>query len=202
MSNSVSAVVRPAGLAASQGLITIAYLKDPTAPQWAEWPDVVAWHKFVDGYLPGVEKQDAFVVYPYAVAATLVSVLERCGDDLTRANIMKQAASLQDLEVPMLLPNIKINTSATNFNPIQKIRLQRFLDDRWDYSLAAWMAFAEPQAKEPGAAGPPAAKAAPPKTSDPSRPPRRSRPRNERGSLWLAEVLPSEQILWPEPPGF
>jgi branched-chain amino acid transport system substrate-binding protein len=162
VSNSVSAVLRPAGLAASQGLVTIAYLKDPTAPQWAEWPDVVAWHKFMDAYLPGVEKQDAFLVYSYAVTATLIAVLEGCGDDLTRANIMKQASSLQDLDVPMLLPNIKISTSATNYNPIQKIRLQRFLEDRWDYSLAAWMAFAEPEDKEakPPEA-PPAAKAAP-----------------------------------------
>jgi len=162
VSNSVNAVLRPAGLAASQGLITITYLKDPNAPQWAEWPDVKAWHTFMDGYMPGVAKQDAFVVYAYAVTATLVEVLERCGDDLTRANIMKQASDLQDLEVPMLLPYIKINTSATNYNPIQKMRLQRFLEDRWDYSLAAWMAFAEPQAEGPAQPAPLAAgKAAP-----------------------------------------
>src|SRR5262249_39353212 len=76
VSNSVNAVLRPAGLAASQGLITITYLKDPTAPQWAESPDVMAWHKFMDEYLPGAAKQDAFAVYAYAVTATLVAVLE------------------------------------------------------------------------------------------------------------------------------
>src|SRR5262245_47574639 len=186
VSSPVGAVLRPAGFAASQGLITIAYLKDATAQQWAEWPDVVAWHKFMDTYMPQAEKRDSFYVYAYAVSATLVAVLERCGDDLTRANVMKQAAGLQDLEVPMLLPNIRISTGP-NYDSIRKLRLQRFLGERWDYSLAAWMAFAPPEAQQqeapaaaaapkaaPAAAkGAPAAKAAPPKASGSPRPPRK-----------------------------
>jgi branched-chain amino acid transport system substrate-binding protein len=181
VSNTVAAVLRPAGFAASQGLITITYLKDPTAPQWAASPDVVAWHKFMDQYLPQAEKQDAFRTYAYAVSATLLAVLERCGDELTRANVMKQATGLKDLEVPMLLPYIRISTGP-DYNTIRKLRLQRFLGERWDYSLAAWMVFAPPEPKEPAQRQPPpaaakaapaAAKASPPKASGPPRPPRK-----------------------------
>jgi branched-chain amino acid transport system substrate-binding protein len=119
VSTSIGAVMKPAGLMASQGTITTAYLKDATDPQWATWPDMVEWNKFMDRYLPQGDKSNSYHVYAYAVSATLIEVLKRCGDDLTRANIMSQATSLKDLEVPLLLPNIKINTDATNFFPIQ-----------------------------------------------------------------------------------
>jgi branched-chain amino acid transport system substrate-binding protein len=152
VSTSIGAVMKPAGFMASQGTITTAYLKDATDPQWATWPDMVEWNKFMDRYLPQGDKSNSYHVYAYAVSSTLIEVLKRCGDDLTRANIMSQAASLKDLEVPLLLPNIKINTDATNFYPIQSVRLQRFKGGTWDYSLAAWLAFETEQKGTLGAA--------------------------------------------------
>jgi branched-chain amino acid transport system substrate-binding protein len=83
-------------------------------------------------YYPTGNLADSFNVYAYAVAATMREVLQRCGDDLTRANVMRQAASLTDLVIPMLLPGIKINTSATDFYPIQSVRLQRFKGETWE----------------------------------------------------------------------
>ena len=133
--------MKPAGFEASQGIITTAYLKDATDPQWATWPDMVAWNAFMDKYQPQGDKSSSYHVYAYAVSSTLIEVLKRCGNDLTRANIMSQAANLNDLEVPLLLPNIKVNTSPTNFYPIQSVRLQRFRGDMWEYSLMAWLAF-------------------------------------------------------------
>jgi branched-chain amino acid transport system substrate-binding protein len=147
VSTSVGAVMKPAGFEASQGIITTAYLKDATDPQWSAWPDMVDWNRFMDTYLPQGDKSSSYHVYAYAVSSTLIEVLRRCGDDLTRANIMSQAANLRDLEVPMLLPNIKINTDPTNFYPIQSVRLQRFRGETWEYSLAAWLAFTPPEAR-------------------------------------------------------
>jgi branched-chain amino acid transport system substrate-binding protein len=141
VSTSVGAVMKPAGFEASQGIITTAYLKDATDPQWATWPDMVAWNNFMDKYLPQGDKSSSFHVYAYAVSSTVIEVLKRCGDNLTRANIMNQATNLNELEVPLLLPNMKVNTSPTNFYPIRSVRLQRFRGETWDYSLAAWLAF-------------------------------------------------------------
>ena len=87
---------------------------------------MVAWRAFMDKFYPNGDKTSTFPVYGYAVSSTLLEVLKRAGDNLTRENVMKQAASLKGLEVPLLLPGIKINTSATDFYPIQSVRLQRF----------------------------------------------------------------------------
>jgi branched-chain amino acid transport system substrate-binding protein len=125
VSASIGAVINPAGFDASQGIITAQYLKDATDPQWNSSPDMVEWNKFMDKYMPQGDKSSIFPVYGYAVTATMVEVLKRCGDNLTRENIMKQAASLKNLEVPMLLPGIKITTSATDFYPIQAVQLAR-----------------------------------------------------------------------------
>jgi ABC-type branched-subunit amino acid transport system substrate-binding protein len=132
VSASVNSVLRPAGIEASQGVITAAYLKDPTDRQWEGAPDFVAWKAWMQTYNPNGNLADAFNVYAYAVSATMHVVLQRCGDELTRANVMQQAASMRDLEVPMLLPGIKINTSATDFYPIQSVRLQRFKGETWE----------------------------------------------------------------------
>jgi len=152
VATSVGGVIKPAGFDAAQGIITTAYLKDPTAPQFAESPDVVEWGKFIERYLPQADKTSSWFAYAYAVSATLEEVLKRSGDDLTRDNLMKQAASLKDVEVPMLLPHLKVDT--TGFNPIQSVRLQRFLGERWDYSLAAWLAFVPAERPAPVAAAP------------------------------------------------
>ncbi len=125
VSASIGAVIRPAGFDAAQGVITAQYIKDSTDKQWASSPDMVAWNQFMDKFYPQGDKTSTFPVYAYAVSATLHEVLKRCGDTLTRENVMKQAASLKDLEVPLLLPGIKVNTSATDFYPIQSVRLAR-----------------------------------------------------------------------------
>ncbi|HZT47154.1 MAG TPA: ABC transporter substrate-binding protein, partial [Hyphomicrobiaceae bacterium] len=125
VSSSFGAVFKPAGLEASQGIILALYRKDPADPQWANAPDIAAWKAFMAKYMPGADLRDDGHNYGYAVANTLVQVLKNCGDDLTRANVMKQAASLKGYEAPMLLPGIKINTSATDFYPIQAVRLAR-----------------------------------------------------------------------------
>ena len=125
VSASIGAVIKPAGFDNAQGIITAQYLKDATDPQWKGSADMIAWNAFMDKYMPQADKTNSFHVTGYAVTTTLVEVLKRCGDDLTRANIMKQAANLKDLDVPMLLPGIKINTSPTDFFPIQAVQLSR-----------------------------------------------------------------------------
>ncbi|MGE5513365.1 MAG: ABC transporter substrate-binding protein [Bacteroidota bacterium] len=125
VSSSFATVFKPAGLDASQGIILALYRKDANDPQWAKSPDVIAWKEFMAKYQPGVDIKDDGANFGYAVTNTLIEVLKRCGDNLTRENVMKQAASLHNLEVPMLLPGIKISTSATDFYPIQSVRLAR-----------------------------------------------------------------------------
>ena len=115
VSDSIGAVMKPAGFDNGQGIIVAQYRKDTTDPQWASSPDVVAWKAFMAKYMPSADPKDNAHVYGYAVSFTLEQVLKQCGDDLTRANVMKQAASLRELEVPLLLPGIKVNTSATDF---------------------------------------------------------------------------------------
>jgi branched-chain amino acid transport system substrate-binding protein len=132
VSASVESVLIPAGLEASQGIITAAYLKDPTDKQWQTAPDFKVWKAWMEKYNPNASLIDSFNVFAYSVSLTMHEVLKRCGDELTRANLMKQAASLRDLEIPMLLPGIKINTSPTGFHPIQSVRLQRFKGETWD----------------------------------------------------------------------
>ncbi|WIM11337.1 ABC transporter substrate-binding protein [Enhydrobacter sp.] len=131
VSASVAAVLKPAGFENSKGIITAAYLKDATDPQWADYPDFKEWQAWMKKYLPEANPADGGNVYAYAVSATMQHVLAACGDELTRANLMKQAASMRNLEVPMLLPGIKINTSPTDFYPIQSVRLARFDGEKW-----------------------------------------------------------------------
>jgi branched-chain amino acid transport system substrate-binding protein len=132
VSSSVGGVIKPAGFDRAQGIISAAYLKDPTDPQWKTDPEMKAWNAFMDKYLPSADKSDADNVYAYAVARTMVQVLNQCGNDLTRANIMKQAANLRDYDPGMLLPGIKINTSPTEFAPIQQLQLMQFKGQTWD----------------------------------------------------------------------
>jgi branched-chain amino acid transport system substrate-binding protein len=132
VSASVTSVLKPAGLDNSQGIITAAYLKDPSDKQWENDADFKEWRTWLQKYLPNANPADFFNAYAYAVSATMREVLKRCGNELTHANLMKQAASLRDLAVPMLLPGIRINTSATDFYPIQAVRLQRFKGDTWE----------------------------------------------------------------------
>jgi branched-chain amino acid transport system substrate-binding protein len=101
------------------------YRKDPNDPQWKDAADVKAWREFMAKYMPNSDVRDDSHNYGYSVSHTMIEVLKKCGDTLTRENVMKQAASLKGFEAPMLLPGIKINTSATDFYPIQSVRLGR-----------------------------------------------------------------------------
>jgi branched-chain amino acid transport system substrate-binding protein len=131
VSGSVGAVLQPAGLEASKGIITVQYLKDPTDPQWKNDAGYKDWLAFMQKYYPDGNVTDIFNVYGYAAAQTLAQVLKQSGSDLSRANVMKQAANIKDLALPMLLPGIKINTSPTDFYPIEQEQLAKFDGERW-----------------------------------------------------------------------
>jgi branched-chain amino acid transport system substrate-binding protein len=132
VSASVAAVLKPAGLENSQGIVTAAYTKDPTDKQWDDAPDMKAWRAFMAKNMPNANTGDASYAYAYCVAHLMVEALKRCGDELTRANIMKQAAGFHNFPLPMLLPGITISTSATDFYPIQAVQLARFKGESWD----------------------------------------------------------------------
>jgi branched-chain amino acid transport system substrate-binding protein len=132
VSASIGSVITPAGMENAQGIISSNYLKDPTDPQWKTDAGMKAWNEFLDKYFPEANRSDASVMYAYTVAQGLVHVLKACGDNLTRENIMKQAASIKDLELGGLLPGIKVNTSATDFAPLAQLRLMKFKGDTWD----------------------------------------------------------------------
>ncbi len=126
VSNSVGSVLKPAGLENSKGVLSTNYIKDPTDPTWKDDPAIREWAAFMDKYFPEGDKTSTFSVYGYATAQTLVQVLKQCGDDLTRENVMKQATNLRDFEVGLLLPGIKINTSPTDYYPIEQMQMSRF----------------------------------------------------------------------------
>jgi branched-chain amino acid transport system substrate-binding protein len=128
---SVASTLKPAGFENSKGIITAFYLKDPTDPQWATAPDFLEWKAFMAKYIPQGNLADASYTYGYSVSCTMRHVLTQCGDNLTRTNLMQQAASMKDLVVPLLLPGIKINTSATDFYPIQSVQMARFDGEAW-----------------------------------------------------------------------
>ena len=132
VSASTANVMKPAGLEFSQGVISATYAKDSTDPQWNDDPGMKDYKAFLAKYVPEVNVADSSAVTGYNMAQTMAAVLKQCGDDLTRANVMKQAASIKDLEQGGLLPGIKINTSATDFSPIEQLRLMRFKGERWE----------------------------------------------------------------------
>jgi len=131
VSSSVSAVLKPAGLEASKDLITALYMKEVTDPQWASDKGFLDWMAFMKKYYPEGNTQDQFNAYGYTVAMNLVHVLRQAGNDLSRENIMRQAANMKNLELPLLLPGIRINTSSSDFAPIQQEQLGRFNGERW-----------------------------------------------------------------------
>jgi branched-chain amino acid transport system substrate-binding protein len=132
VSTSVATVLKPAGLEKSKGLITAIYAKDPTDARWKDDPGFQEYAGFIAKYMSPNDLIDFNAVYGFGVAATMVQVLKQCGNDLSRGNIMKQAASLKDLELPMLLPGIKINTSPDNFSPIRQLQLATFNGESWE----------------------------------------------------------------------
>jgi branched-chain amino acid transport system substrate-binding protein len=132
VSNSVGSVLKPAGMENAKDVVSTAYYKDPTDPTWKDDAGFKHWGEFMAKYFPEGDKSSSFTVYGYSVAQTLVQVLKQCGDNLTRENVMKQAANLKDFEPEMLLPGIKVNTSPTDFYPIEQMQLMRFNGERWE----------------------------------------------------------------------
>jgi branched-chain amino acid transport system substrate-binding protein len=132
VSASVGSVMKPAGFVNGQGIITAQYLKDPTDPQYAKDKDFLEWKAFMQQYYPTGDLNDASNAYGYAVSNLVQIVLKQCGDDLTRANIMKEAANLKDIQLPMVIDGIKVNTSPTDYYPLQAVRLARFKGETWE----------------------------------------------------------------------
>ncbi len=129
--SSVAATLKPAGLENSKGIVSDFYLKDPTDPEWQNDAGYKWWVGFMDKYYPEGDRTDVNNVYGPSNAATVVQVLKQCGDELTRENVMRQAANLHNFTVPMLLPGITINTSPTDFAPVKQVQMARFDGERW-----------------------------------------------------------------------
>jgi branched-chain amino acid transport system substrate-binding protein len=132
VSSSVGSVLKPAGLEHAKDVLSTAFEKDPTDPTWKNDQGYKDWLAFMDKYMPDGDKTSNFTVEGYTVAQGLVQVLKQCGDNLTRENVMQQAANLKDLELPMLLPGIKINTGPKDFFPIKQMQLMRFNGESWE----------------------------------------------------------------------
>ncbi|HYR72553.1 MAG TPA: ABC transporter substrate-binding protein [Candidatus Acidoferrum sp.] len=131
VSSSLSTVLKPAGLEASKGLITALYMKEVTDPKWRNDKGFLEWVAWMKKYYPEGALDDQANGYAYNVAILMTHVLKQCGNDLSRENIMRQAASIKDLELPLLIPGIKVNTSATDFAPIEQEQLARFDGEKW-----------------------------------------------------------------------
>ena len=129
---SVAATLKPAGLENGKGIVSDFYLKDPTDPQWKDDAGYKWWVGFMDKYYPKGDKTDIGNVYGPSNAATIVQVLKQCGDELTRENVMRQAAKLHNFTLPMLLPGITVNTSPTDFAPVKQVQMARFTGQRWE----------------------------------------------------------------------
>jgi branched-chain amino acid transport system substrate-binding protein len=132
VSISIGAVMKPAGLDASEGVLSAGYLKDASDPQWKDDAGMKKFMAFVEKYMPGADISDLNFVYGYAAAQTMVQVLKQSGDDLTRENVMKQAASLKGFAPDTLITGITINTSATDFAPIEQLKMMQFKGGKWD----------------------------------------------------------------------
>ncbi len=131
VSNSVGTVMKSAGFEKGAGIISAAFAKDPTDPQWADAPEYKEWLAFMKKYNASANLGDVQGAIGYTDAQTLIVVLKACGDNLTRENVMKQAASLHNVAMPMLLPGITLSTSATDFAPIKQMQLERFDGTTW-----------------------------------------------------------------------
>jgi branched-chain amino acid transport system substrate-binding protein len=131
VSTSVGAVIKPAGPENAIGMITAGYLKDPNGPMWKNDAGMSEWRDFMAKYMPGADATDGNYLTAYAVSKAMLQVLKQCEGNFTRENIMKQAANLHDLELPTLLPGIRVNTSPTNYHPIRQLQLGKFDGTHW-----------------------------------------------------------------------
>jgi branched-chain amino acid transport system substrate-binding protein len=131
MAASIATALRPAGLENSVGVISASFLKDVNDPVWKDDPAIRDWPSFIKRYDPGGDKDDSAALYGYAAAETLVRVLTQCGDDLSRENVMRQAAALNEYQGSLLLPGITISTGRGDFRPIKRMRLVQFDGRTW-----------------------------------------------------------------------
>jgi len=129
---SVGAVMKPAGLEASKGVISVNYGKDPADPTWKNDAGMKKYLDFMAKYYPDGDKESLFNTYGYSTAQLLVYTLKQCGDNLTRENVMKQATSLKNVELDLALPGIKINTSPTDYRVNKQLQMERFNGERWE----------------------------------------------------------------------
>lgn len=134
---SIASVMKPAGLHNAQGVLSATYIKDGADPQWDSDPGMKRFFEFIAAYDREANKSDVLIPFSYGLAQTMVKVLEMCGDDLTRANVMKQAASLNGFIPDTMLPGISVRTSPTDFAPITKMRMVRFDGEKWDFASDA-----------------------------------------------------------------
>jgi len=132
VSSSIGSVIKPAGFENAQGIISANYGKDTSDPQWKDDPGMKRFDEFLTKYYPDANRIDSSVLYGYNVAQTMVQTLKQAGDNLTRENVMKEAANLKNLELDGLLPGVKINTSPTDFAPISSMQLMRFKGEAWE----------------------------------------------------------------------
>jgi branched-chain amino acid transport system substrate-binding protein len=132
VSSSVASVMKPAGFDNVQGVLTAAYLMDPTDHQWDDNAEMKAWKEWMGKHNAGASLSDASNVFAYSVSTLMHETLKKCGDDLTRENLMKQAANFQKSPLKMALPGITVSTSPTDYYPVQAVQLQRFKGDTWD----------------------------------------------------------------------
>jgi branched-chain amino acid transport system substrate-binding protein len=132
VSSSVASAMKPAGFENVQGVITALYQMDPTDKQWADHPDMKTWVAWMKKSNPEASLQDASNVFAYSVASLMHETLKKCGDNLTRENVMKQVANFQKFKLPMLLPGITVSTSPTDFYPIQAVQLAKFSKETWE----------------------------------------------------------------------
>ncbi len=131
VSPSIATVLKPAGLEKSKGLITGGYVIDVNDPHWKDQPSIQEWKAFTDKYMSAKEYGDANAAYAFGVASTMVQVLKQCGSDLSRENVMRQAANLKSFAAPMLIPGITVDTSPDNFSPIRTLQLMTFDGTSW-----------------------------------------------------------------------
>jgi branched-chain amino acid transport system substrate-binding protein len=132
VSSSVASTLKPAGIENSQGQITALWLMDPTDKQWNDNEEMKAWRAWMNKYMPGANQDDGNYVYAFSACFLMEQTLKKCGDNLTRENVMRQAANFQKLRVPLLLPGITVSTSPTDFYPVQSVRLARFKGETWE----------------------------------------------------------------------
>lgn len=132
VSISVGAVMEPAGADKGVGIVSCTYYKDPSDPRWANDPGITAWRAIMQKQLPNADLSDAFYVYGYGAVMTMIATLKQCGQDFSRENLMKQATNLRDVDIPSLLPGIRINTSPSNYHTISQVQLMRWNGKSWE----------------------------------------------------------------------